>query len=88
MKINEAIPSQHRALILMVAGHQKIGRRILEHLRKKDTRALLTKNPHRAAKEAEQQITTPKIALTHLNLILHVPWKHNQPPHQRLPYLS
>jgi hypothetical protein len=53
MKINEDTPSQHRALILMAAGHQKIGRRILEHLRKKDTRALSTKNPHRAAREAE-----------------------------------
>jgi hypothetical protein len=35
-KISEAIPNQYKALILIVVGHQKVGRRASEHRRKKD----------------------------------------------------
>jgi hypothetical protein len=34
---SEATPNQYTTLILMTAGHQKIRRKILEHLRKKET---------------------------------------------------
>jgi hypothetical protein len=66
-KISEAIPNQYKALILIVVGHQKIGRRASEHLRKKDIRGPLTKDSRRVAKEATCQIgaeVTAK-ALTH-----------------------
>jgi aspartyl-tRNA synthetase len=53
MKISEATPYQYTTLILMTAGHQKIGRKFLEHLRRKDIREFSTKDPHKAAKEAE-----------------------------------
>jgi hypothetical protein len=54
----------------MAEGRQKIGRNISKHLRKKDIRELLTKDPHKAAKEAENRIAAEAIAegLTHSNL--------------------
>jgi hypothetical protein len=54
----------------MVAGHQKIRRNFFEHLRRKDNRELLTKDPYMAAKEAEHQITAEATieGLTHSNL--------------------
>jgi hypothetical protein len=70
MKISEATPNQYTTLILMAAGHQKIGREILEHLCRKDIRELSTKDLHKAAKEAEHQIITKATTegLTHSNL--------------------
>jgi hypothetical protein len=70
MKISEATPNQYTTLILMIVGHQKTGRRTSEHLCKKDIRGPPTKDSHRTAKEAAQQIgaevTTE--ALTYSNL--------------------
>jgi hypothetical protein len=66
MKIIEATPSQYTTLILMAAARQKIGRRILEQLCKRNIRELLTKDPHKAAKEVE-----------HWTSVLHIPWQHN-----------
>jgi hypothetical protein len=51
MKISEPTPNEYTISIQTVVGHQKIGRRILEHLRKKDIQEPLTKDSHRAAKE-------------------------------------
>jgi hypothetical protein len=53
MKTSEATPNKCTSLILMVAGHQRIGRRISEHLRKKDIREPSTKDPCEVVKEAE-----------------------------------
>jgi hypothetical protein len=70
MKISEATPNQYTILILMAAGHQKIGRKILKHLHRKDIREILTKDPHKVAKEVEQRNTTEAVAegLTHSSL--------------------
>jgi hypothetical protein len=65
-KINEATPNQYTTLILIAAGRQKIGRRILEHFHKKGIWEILTKDSCRAAKEAEHEITAE--TLTHSNL--------------------
>jgi hypothetical protein len=63
-------PNQYTTLILMVAGLQKIERRISEHLRNEDIREPPTKNSRRVAKEAARQIRTEDAAeaLTHTNL--------------------
>jgi hypothetical protein len=53
IKISEATPNQYTILILMAVGHQKIGRKFLKHLHKKDIREILTKDPHKVAKEVE-----------------------------------
>jgi hypothetical protein len=70
MKINEATPNQYTISIQTTVGHQKIGRRILEHLRKKDIQEPSTKDSCRAAKEAACQIRAKVTteAPTHLNL--------------------
>jgi hypothetical protein len=70
MKISEAIPNQYTTLIMMVVGHQKIERRTLKHIRKKDTQDPPTKNSCRAAKEAARQIRAEVMVkvLTHSNL--------------------
>jgi hypothetical protein len=70
MKTSEAIPNQYTTLIPMAMGHQKIGRRTLEHLRKKDTREPPTKGSYRTAKDAACQIGVEVVteALIHLNL--------------------
>jgi hypothetical protein len=70
MKISEATPNQYIVFIQMAIGHQKIGRRILEHLRKKDIREPRTKDSRRAAKEAACQIKAEVTteAPTHSNL--------------------
>jgi hypothetical protein len=68
MKINEATSGQYTTLILMATDDQKIGRRILEHLRKKDIRELSTKDPHRTAKEVVHQIMAEVLT----QLILHI----------------
>jgi hypothetical protein len=70
MKTSEATPNQYASLISMAAGHQKIGRRTSEHLRKKDTREPPTKDSCRAAKEAARRIGAKVVveALIHLNL--------------------
>jgi hypothetical protein len=54
----------------MAVGHQKIGRKFLEHLHKKDIIELSTKDPCKAAKEVEHQIVAEAVAegLTHSNL--------------------
>jgi hypothetical protein len=70
MKISEATPNKYTISIQMVVGLQKIGRRILEHLCKKDIREPPTKDSCRAAKEAACQIG-PEVtaeAPTHSNL--------------------
>jgi hypothetical protein len=55
---------------MMAAGHQKIERRTLKHIRKKDTQDPPTKNSCRAAKEAARQIRAEVMVkvLTHSNL--------------------
>jgi hypothetical protein len=70
MKISEAVLNQYTTLILMAAGHQKIGRKFSKHLRKKDIRELLTKDPHKVAKEVEHRIIDEATTedLTHSNL--------------------
>jgi hypothetical protein len=70
MKISEATPDQYTTLILMAAGRQKIGRKFLKHLCKKNIRELSTKDLHKAAKEAEHRIATEATVegLTHSNL--------------------
>jgi hypothetical protein len=49
MKISEATPNQYIALISMVVGHQKIGRKFLKHLRRKGIKEVSTKDLHKAA---------------------------------------
>jgi hypothetical protein len=68
IKISEATPCQCTTSLLTAAGHQRIGR-TLEHLRKKDIRGPVTKDSHRAAKEAVHQIVNMVVtkALTHSN---------------------
>jgi hypothetical protein len=44
------------ALILMVAGHQRIGRRSLGHLCKKEIQEASTKDPLSTAREAAHRI--------------------------------
>jgi hypothetical protein len=51
---SEATPNQYIALILMAAGHLKIGRKTLEHLRKKESRGPHIKDSISTAKEAAQ----------------------------------
>jgi hypothetical protein len=70
MKISEATPNQYTTLILMAVGRQKIERKFLEHLHRKDIRELSTKDPHKAAKEVEHRIMAeaPAEGLTHSNL--------------------
>jgi hypothetical protein len=53
IKISEATPNQYTTSISMVAGRQKIGRKFLEHLRRKGIREILTKDPHKATKEVK-----------------------------------
>jgi hypothetical protein len=45
MTISVAIPSQCIALILMVVGYQRIGRNILDHLRRKETQGPSIRDP-------------------------------------------
>jgi hypothetical protein len=70
MKISEATPNQYTVLIQTVMGHQKIGRRISKHPRKKDIQEPLIKDSRRATKEAARQIRAEVTteALTHSNL--------------------
>jgi hypothetical protein len=70
MKISEATPNQYTTSIPMVASHQKIMRKFLEHLRRKGIREISTKDQHKAAKEAELRTKTEAVAegLTHSNL--------------------
>jgi hypothetical protein len=69
-KISEATPNQYTTLIPMVADHQKIGRRALKHLCKKDILGSPTKDSFKAAKEVTRQIGAEIVAkgLTHSNL--------------------
>jgi hypothetical protein len=53
MKISEATLNQYTTSIPMVVGRQKIRRKFLEHLRRKGTKEISTKDSHKAAKEAE-----------------------------------
>jgi hypothetical protein len=55
-KISETTQNQYSTLILIAVGHQKIGRRIPEHLCKKDIQEPPTTDSRRAAKEAACQI--------------------------------
>jgi hypothetical protein len=70
MKISKATPNQYTTSIPMVVGRQKIRRKFLEHLRRKGTKEISTKDPHKAAKEAELRTMAVAIAegLTHSNL--------------------
>jgi hypothetical protein len=70
MIINAILSSQCTTSISMVAGHQKIMRKILEHLRRKGIREISTKDQHKAAKEAELRTKAEAVAegLTHSNL--------------------
>jgi hypothetical protein len=52
MKISEATPNQYITSIPNAMSHQKIGKK-LEHLHRKDIREISTKDPPKAAKEAE-----------------------------------
>jgi hypothetical protein len=63
MKISEATSNQYTTSI------PKIGKK-LEHLLKKGIREILTKDPHKVAKEAEHRTVAEAVAegLTHSNL--------------------
>jgi hypothetical protein len=52
MIVNVATPSQCTTLIQVVAGHQRIGKRILGHLRKKEIQEPLIKDLLSTIKEA------------------------------------
>jgi hypothetical protein len=56
MIISAATPSMCIASILMFAGHQRTGRRILDHLRRKETQGPSIKDPPHIAKGVELQI--------------------------------
>jgi hypothetical protein len=76
MTTSEATPNQYTTLILMAVGRRKIGRKFLEHLRKKETQGSLIKDSISTAKEVAQQ-TMVEVATepTHSQTsVLHVSW--------------
>jgi hypothetical protein len=66
MIVSVATPSRCIALILMAAGHQRIGRRILAHLRKKETQGPPIWDSLSTIREVAHQITAE--AHTHSDL--------------------
>jgi hypothetical protein len=68
MTVSAATLSGCIALILMIANHQRIGRRTLGHLRNKETREPLIKDSPSKVKEAAHQIAVVAKAHTHLDL--------------------
>jgi hypothetical protein len=72
MTTSTATPSRFIALILMVVGHKRIRRRILGHLRKKETQEASIKDPPSIAREVAHIIVVAVVveALTHFNLCI------------------
>jgi hypothetical protein len=68
MTTNTAIPSQCIALTLMVTGPQRTGRRILGHLRKKETQRPLIRDSLSTIREAVHQTVATVEAHTHSDL--------------------
>jgi hypothetical protein len=62
MTTNTASPSRCIALIQMATGHQRIRRRILGHLHKKETREVSIKDPPSIAREVAHRITVMVVA--------------------------
>jgi hypothetical protein len=65
MTISAVIPDLCTTLILIVAGHKRIGRRILDHLLRKETQGPSIKDPLHTPKEAKPQIVAMVVAEVH-----------------------
>jgi hypothetical protein len=65
MTINAAIPELCTILILIVVGHQRTGRRILDHLYRKETQGPPIKDSLHTPREAKPQIMAVVMAKAH-----------------------
>jgi hypothetical protein len=65
MIINAAILGMCTTSILMVADHQRTGRRILDNLHRKETQRPSIKDPPHTTKEEEPQIVAAVVAEAH-----------------------
>jgi hypothetical protein len=66
-----ATPSRCSTLILMAIGHQRIGRRISGHLRKKETQETLIKDQPSIAREVTHKTVATVVVETHILSKLH-----------------
>jgi hypothetical protein len=66
-----ATPSRCIALIPMATGHQRIGRRILGHLLKKENREPSINDLHSTASEVAHKTTVVVVAEAHIYSDLH-----------------
>jgi uncharacterized membrane protein YbaN (DUF454 family) len=66
MIINIAIPDLCTTSILMVACHQRTGRRFSDHLHRKETQGPSIKDLLHTSKEAEPQIVVAVVAEAHI----------------------
>jgi hypothetical protein len=71
MTANVATLSQCIVLILMDVGHQRIGRRTLQYLRKKETREPSIKDSPSIVKEVAHQVTIVVMTEAHTKFGLH-----------------
>jgi hypothetical protein len=72
MTVIAATPSRCIALILMATSHQRIGRRISDHLRKKGTREPLIRDSLSTIREAAHQVMTAVVANAHTHSDLRI----------------
>jgi hypothetical protein len=80
MTASDTTQSRSIASILMVVGHQRIGRKFLGQLRKKEIREVSIRDPPSIAREAAHGIVAMVTAEAPLDL-------HIVPSHQRLPHI-
>jgi hypothetical protein len=67
MTTNVTTPSRCIVLILIAAGHQRIGRRILGHLRKKENREPSIKDLPSTTREVAKKTAVMVVAEAHIH---------------------